>query len=87
MFGSLRDELRCGLHVAVGDAIALLKQGAELADNPLDLATSAGALPPGARAPGADTNVEQRLQVPEVLVVGAEELLTGFGERNLATCV
>ena len=84
MFGSVGDELRGGFHVAVRDAIAFLEERAELREQALDLADLGGRASTMSSCPCVrSADAELRLEVLEILVVGAEQRFNPvFGKRD-----
>ena len=82
--GIAGDQLRRGLHVAIRDAIAFLEERAELCEETLDFADVGGrAVDDDVVSLRAKADAELRLEVLEVLVVGAEERFDpGFGKRD-----
>ena len=70
----LRHQLRGRLHVAVGNAVALLQEARQLAHGPLDAdLVVRRTLDEQVAALGADAHAEGGFELAEVLVVGPEE--------------
>ena len=84
----LRDQIRRRLHVGVRQLVAVAHQRRQLADDAVDV------LGPGRLAVHeqlvalrADADVEERFEVLEVLVVGAEQRLDAFlGNGDALDC-
>ena len=75
----LRDQVGRRLHVGVRQLVAVPHQRRQLADDAVDVLRARGvAVHEELVALRADADVEQRLEVLEVLVVGAEQRLDAF---------
>ena len=80
----LRHQVRRGLHVGIGQLVAVAHQRRQLTDDAVDLfQTGRFAVHEELMALRTDANVEERFEMLEVLVVGAEQGFNPlFGDRN-----
>ena len=84
----LRDQVGGGLHVGVRQLVAVAHQRRQLADDAIDVVrTGRVAVDEQLVSLRADADVEERLEVLEVLVVGAEQRLDAFfGDGDAFDC-